>query len=225
LQIPFPAISFCSHNFDYHYYDLYVLHIQNLSQNPPKECSTDPQSMRCSEAFRSFKDSGYYYDLWTFLQIIWLGKFVLSHDVTFSSLDWCNTFNIVSHEKIYHSNTTASYFKFHNPPDMEALGIQIDFPRKRTKNHPLFTERSVEGFYGITYLSYGAFVVVHSPYETPDIRHRRISMQEPEFATLTIEPLIKITDETLLELDIDEYESSFDFFQLLLQLPFQTSLL
>lgn len=40
--------------------------------------------------------------------------------------------------------------------------------------------------------------------EMPDIRHRKVVMQIHEFLKIGIEPQIKITDETLLGLDVDE---------------------
>jgi hypothetical protein len=140
------------------------------------------------------------------LQIDWQRKFHGNHVITFSSHNWCNTFNIVDHSQLYHTNSTAEYFNYKPSMKSEKIGLFSEL-QQQTEKSPLYTLKSDLGLHGFVFDEQFATVVIHSPFETPDLRHRSFIMSDSEISKLSIEPVIRITDETLLDLDVDEYES------------------
>lgn len=78
--------------------------------------------------------------------------------------------------------------------------------QQNTQSAPHFTTKSDFGLHGFIFDADFVTIVIHSPFETPDSRHRSFVLKESEISRLSIEPIIKITDETLLDQDVDEYE-------------------
>lgn len=138
-------------------------------------------------------------------QIAWVRKFQGTHVVTFSSYGWCNTFNIVDQNEMFFVNSTASYFNYKESYKSvfiaSVAGLQKNAPKT-----PLFTDKNDFGLHGFIFDVELVTVVIHSPYEIPDKRHRSFVLAENEISRLTIEPMIRITDETLLDQDADKYE-------------------
>ena len=136
----------------------------------------------------------------------WLRKYQGTHVITFSSYNWCNTFNIVDQKEIFNNNSTADYFDYKPSSKVDQINVFRDLTKAKL-NPPLFTSQSDFGFHSINFNFKNMTVVVHSPYETPDSRHRSYSLYDYEVSRLSIEPQIRITDETLLAQDVDEYDT------------------
>ena len=137
------------------------------------------------------------------IHVNWLRKYQGTHVITFSSYGWCNTFNIVNQDQLFYENSTAEYFDYKPSSNIDQTKVFRDLTKAQL-DPPLFTSKSDFGFRAISFHLQNVTVVVHSPYETPDSRHRSYSLYEFEVSRLTIEPQIRITDETLLALDVDE---------------------
>lgn len=136
-------------------------------------------------------------------QIKWIRKFQGSQKITFSSYGWCNTFNVVDDQQMFHDDSIAQYFRYKRRFSQAWIGFISDLPN-HPQQPPLITTKSDFGFHGFIFDIDFVTVVVHSPFETPDFRHRSFELSETEISRLSVEPVISITDETLLDLDIDE---------------------
>lgn len=136
-------------------------------------------------------------------QIDWLRKYRGVHVTTFSSYGWCSTFNIVNDRELFHGNSTAQYFMF-KPSLMTEITGKLVHRIINPQKPPLFTNQSDYGVHAFIFDQENATVIIHSPFETPDLRHRNFLLTESETARISIEPVIKITDETLLDLNVDE---------------------
>lgn len=148
---------------------------------------------------------------WLPLRIQWLEKYLMDPVMIISHLGWCKTFNIVNNTEMFHESSTADY-----------LDYKID--SKNLTEFPQTTTKKEAGFHGSITLpddlifchfhtqcngaSMDKTVIIHSPFEMPTIRHKANNMQMEDLAKLAIVPRIRITDETLLHLDVDEYGTS-----------------
>jgi len=204
FQIPFPAISFCPEFFLDNKYEVVSSFLKDkypfdldscFEPNRPESCFNKNNTKDILEIFEQFRLN---------LQIDWQRKFLGTHVITFSSYNWCNIFNIVDHSQLYHKNSTAQYFNYKTPMKDQIIGL-FAVLQKNIKKSPLFTTKSDLGLHGFVFDEEFVTVVIHSPFETPDFRHRSFVMSDSEIARLSIEPVIRITDETLLDQDIDEY--------------------
>jgi len=149
---------------------------------------------------------------WLPLQVSWAEKFSAPTSLTISHFGWCKTFNMVDTDEMFDKYSIADHLR---NQAVEKTTSKI------VNNPPYYTYKKTAGYngyiqtinnrlrfcdfsYGCNYDSAQTTIVVHSPYEMPDIRHRRFVIGYLEFSKITIEAQIKITDETLLSLDVDE---------------------
>lgn len=151
-------------------------------------------------------------------EAIWVQKSQLIGNITISRFGWCSTFNIMDETDMLHANSIAEYFKYQNSSNStKSTDIQ-----QYNEPYPLFTVSKDRGISVTVHRirdpliqcsmidnncthQRGLTLVIHSPNELPDTRHRSLNLKEQDFAKLLIEPQIKITDETLLDMDVDEY--------------------
>lgn len=143
-------------------------------------------------------------------------KYEITSNLTISAFGWCKTFNIIGYDKMFKSNTNADYFKYQTKSN-----YQSRLKLEKLTNETIFSIRKEAGVrasvefglprYMQCYFKAGCnresvhtTIVIHSSDEIPDLRHRKFDMQIYDFLKITIEPQIKITDETLLGLDITE---------------------
>lgn len=149
---------------------------------------------------------------WLPLKIQWLQKYTIDPVLTITHLGWCKTFNIVDRTEMFKLDSTANYFEYEI-----RLQNLTEFPLTTTKKEVGFHGSIVvqeDDFTGCHFIvecnaaSMEKTIVVHSPYEVPSTRHKTINLRIEELAKLAIVPKMKITDATLLHLDIDEYEDS-----------------
>ena len=129
-------------------------------------------------------------------QVDWLRKFQGTYVITFSSYGWCKTFNIVDDSELFHENSTAQYFRHQPTNKLELIG-SIYSLAMNPQNSPLFTAQSDFGVHAFVFDSDNTTFVIHSPYEIPDSRHKRFQLSDYEVAKLSIEPIIRITDNNL----------------------------
>lgn len=177
-----------------------------------------------------YKDKDVYMQYFLNVDAIWINTVTVARNLTISPYGWCHTFNIVNDLEIYHENSTSEYFRFQRPNLNSYIEkhkrIKTLLPENK-QQLPLKTTQSSAGFLGNVYMFWSKYyncminsvpckdenkhltLVVHSPYETPDIRHRSLHLRFAEFAQLTLDPQIKITDDTLMSLDVDEYGTTF----------------
>lgn len=153
---------------------------------------------------------------------VWADKYVTNSRMRISPYGWCNTFNSAVTAKMFHENSTAKYFegiKANNRVaiDTKLTGLDIKPPIHTSKKelgylgilaqdiNPLF--RCTQFYELCKDTNKQTRVVIHSPFEMMDLRHRSFVMNNKEIYKVTIVPQIKITDGTLLGQDVDEYEN------------------
>lgn len=150
-------------------------------------------------------------------EAIWAQKSQLIANITISSFGWCSTFNIVDESDMIHTNFAANYFRYQNSSNYtKPTEVQ-----PYNESYPLFTVSKDRGIAVTVHRirdpliqcsmidincthQRGLTLVIHSSNELPDSRHRSLNIRAQNFAKLLIEPQIKITDETLLDMDVDE---------------------
>ena len=120
---------------------------------------------------------------------------------------------------MFHENSTAEYFKYRKIPERFEIFDLVEF----NKSASLLTTNKDAGFHGILRkkikrvkscpeVDYEHLtIIIHPSQELPDRRHRSFNIQYLSFSRVTLEPQIKITDETILGLDVDEYELIHEF--------------
>lgn len=129
---------------------------------------------------------------------------------------------------MFYDNKTAKYFK-----EFKSLFYKNQpFNLENQFNEARYTAVKHQGFHGAVEQSFnehlrkgckGDFkklclsaekqtrVVIHPPNELVDLRHRTFIISNRQIHKISVVPSIKITDETLLGLDVDEYEGIEDF--------------
>ncbi|XP_070491511.1 pickpocket protein 28-like [Chironomus tepperi] len=219
-DIQFPAISICSgaiqngsteilsllhdlHNISYLYY------IRN-------KCAFMWAYKECYEYDMKWKQFELAMHFWMKLYIDFAKKYEGIANLTLSAFGWCKTFNIIGYDDMFHANTAADYFKYQDVPEFDKDSYLVN----KEDNSPFYAVRKEAGFRAIWELnvkgsrclfssgcnrdSIQTTVVIHAQHEMPDVRHRKVVINIYEFLKIAIEPQIKITDETLLGLDVDE---------------------
>lgn len=160
------------------------------------------------------------------VDITWIRRLSVTSNLTISPYGWCNTFNLVDESEMFYENSVAEYFYYQKTflkSTIETLRRVKNFLPENTDRLPLKTAQSNAGFQGAVYMEKSQYyacnyildscrkekkqltLILHSPYETPDSRHRTLHFRYAEFAKLTFDPQFRITDDALLSLDIDEY--------------------
>lgn len=204
FQIPYPAISFCPEFFLDSKYEIVSSLLKDKFPFDLDSCFKPSMHNGCYNINNTGDILEILEQFRLNLQIDWQRKFQGTHQITFSSYNWCNTFNIVDHSQLYYKNSTAQYFNYKAPMKDQIIGL-FAVLQKNIKKSPLLTTKSDLGLHGFVFDEEFVTVVIHSPFETPDLRHRSFVLSDSEIARLSIEPVIRITDETLLDLDVDEY--------------------
>lgn len=151
---------------------------------------------------------------WFPIKIKWIGKYKIVSTLTLSQFGWCKTFNIVGSDQMFSINSIAEHLKFRSEKSFN----------QTTTNEvetPLFTDEKGSGFQGLVKIpentrrmcgfhsgcnadSIEKTLVIHSPYEMPDVRHKNIKVQVLDLMKIAIDPQIKINDETILGFPVDE---------------------
>lgn len=114
---------------------------------------------------------------------------------------WCFTFNIFDDIKLYHKNSIAEYFKPQNLYYYDYYFKSAEYDSNlvnNTKSPPLVTTQSTLGLDILILMSFNQYyqcasdfadckledirttVIVHSPYEMPDMRHQKFVTQESD---------------------------------------------
>lgn len=157
-----------------------------------------------------------------FLRGTWMDKMEIKYQNTISVYGWCHTFNLLGERNMFYDNKTAKYFK-----EFKSLFYQNQpFTLENQFNEARYTPTKDQGFHATIEQSFnellrkgckGDFrkfclsaekqtrVVIHPPNELVDPRHRSFVISNREIHKIFVVPSIKITDETLLGLDADEY--------------------
>lgn len=147
------------------------------------------------------------------LKILWMIKSGVSPVFIISQFGWCKTFNVVGFDQMFNLNSTAGYFQYKsnvNSSDINLKPYSLKSTVKKEfgyQGYLSFPDDDLEYcFYSARCITDGlqSIVIVHSPYEMPDIKHRKFALRYFELSKLAIEPMIKITDETLLDTDVNE---------------------
>lgn len=113
------------------------------------------------------------------------------------------------------NNSTSMYFKFIPTKYADIYGIKT---QKLTQKPPFFTTSKEIGLKASISVvksrraacwkcfksDWQLRVLVHSPYELPDIRHKNFIVNKEENFRMVMTSQLKITDATLLGLDADE---------------------
>jgi len=169
----------------------------------------------CKELTQNWKRLDLYIQRDITYFVTWMERFRLKPDVTISKHGWCITFNAVKDDEIMYKDRVAEYFHYQSSKD------KISFPKRAfqnfTRKNPIYTTKKDIGFHGTFEVglnmhfvhiirNWQLSVILHSPYELPDARHRTIDLSEQDKSKFTIEAQIKVTDDSMLELDINEYE-------------------
>ena len=130
------------------------------------------------------------FNYWITLHIDWILKFNVDAFLTISPFGWCKTFNIINNERMFHENSVAEYVKY---KIVENVYPTSKFTLNLT-DEPLYTTKKETGFHGfmtdhgIRYLNCNTLspcisdtlfttIIIHSPFEMPDQRHRHFVMQ------------------------------------------------
>lgn len=149
---------------------------------------------------------------WLDFEVNWIDKYTATTDLTVSNFGWCKTFNLVEMTQMFNTKLLAEHLWNQTA---------VNSPSLILKNKPYFTSKKTAGYKaeiskknpklsfcgftnGCTHDSVQHFIIIHSPYEVPDIRHKRIFIENSDFSKIMVEAVIKITDETLLHLDVNE---------------------
>jgi hypothetical protein len=152
---------------------------------------------------------------WLNLNIDFARKYQITTNLTISAFGWCKTFNIIGYDKMFQENSAADYFKYKTKSKFD-----IKSKLQQLRNNSITSIRKEAGFRASLEFSHQSLtrcqfrsgcnresvqtaVVIHPQHEMPDTRHKKVVMQIYEFMKISIEPQIKITDETLLGLDFD----------------------
>lgn len=160
---------------------------------------------------------------WSYLQDtiafygVWMGKYLAKKEMIITPYGWCSIMNLVPYDKMFKPNSTNENFK----PIVGSLFTILGFDYKNlNETPPLYTPKKQIGFVANIAVSQNLFrqctnkfnndnwqisVVIHSPHELPDIRHQTLRVDKGETFKIYVTPEIRITDETLLGLDVDEY--------------------
>ena len=152
---------------------------------------------------------------------VWIDKYTIKSKMVISHFGWCDVFNLIDDDKMFLKNSTAEYFNSIQGTRQLSSNLKL---QNLTQNLPLFTPRSELGYtLGLTvnnnpyasgssgvenfmYLNWEVKVILHSPLELPDRRHKSFVVNDREVFKIGVVGQIRITDKTLLDLDVYEYE-------------------
>lgn len=150
----------------------------------------------------------------------WIEKYKPMPRVVISDMGWCQSFNLVEFNEMFHDNSAASYFRIRTGKMSKAKTKKVY--QNLTEVPPLYTMRKEFGFvFGLTidrnyYADYSSGikhwmhnnwqvkVIVHSPFEIPDRRHKSYAVNQREIFKMLISAQIRITDESLLGINIEK---------------------
>lgn len=229
-QIPFPAISFCGESLIDESYEIFTSILQNNNATYPdwvQVCSKDRDYLGCKFPQIHWQKFELYGQHMFRHQVIWMEKYDIYEKLVMSPFGWCHTFNIVDEDQMFYPNSVAEYFQY------QRVNISYKNPKNlnNTIKSPFFTSNKDAGLQ-VTIkteledeaikCSQGVFgtgcnaiprlmIVVHSSWELPSQQHRHLILKYDDLLKVSIEPKIKITDGTLLDLDVDEYEPKSEF--------------
>lgn len=218
-QIPYPAISICPGTIQNGSNELFTLlqDLHNISylNYVRHRCRGMWSFNECYVNDIRWKkyELGMHY--WLNIQIDYARKYKISTNLTISAFGWCKTFNIIGFDKMFHENSATDYFKYKKMSNFDTKSKLLHL-----KNNSISSIRKEAGFRASLEFGHQSFVtcqfmsgcnresvqttvVIHPQYEMPDTRHKKVVIQFHDFMKISIEPQIWITDETLLELDID----------------------
>ena len=223
FQIPFPAVSFCTQSMLNDSYERFVSVLTTNNATYPFSLHRCTGRYDCTQVVYHWTFLNVYMQYSISLNSVWIDKYRVDSKMKISQYGWCNTFNSAGVMKMYRVNKTAKYFG--SIEAWKVLSVQNDKLKMLEIRPPLFTTRKNKGFRGTVIQGINPLfpckdyfeicddenkqtrVVIHSPYEMLDPRHRSFLMNTKEVYKITVLPQIKVTDETLLELDVDEYET------------------
>jgi len=155
----------------------------------------------------------------THLLHVWIDKYSIKSKMVISYLGWCDVFNIIDDDKMLNKNSTAEYFSIIEGGRQMSSKLKL---QNFTQNSPLFTPKSGQGYTaGVTvsnspyaslssgienfmYANWELKVILHSPFELPHKRHKSFAVNDREVFKMTVTGQIRITDDSLLSLDVDE---------------------
>lgn len=148
-------------------------------------------SKNCIKIDLNWRNSELYMQYFHQIYIAWTKKYTVQPSSIVSPFGWCFTFNIVDEFKLYQKNSTVEYYKPQKPYYydyyIKSVGYNPDLLNS-TKSSPLMTSQSTSGLDIFLLMSLNQFyqcsvgfadcklediqttVIVHSPYEMPDIR-------------------------------------------------------
>lgn len=147
------------------------------------------------------------------LRINWMDRHKVTPIMTISRFGWCKTFNVVEDHQMMNLDTTVGYFRY--------ISQQASNPLDFLTSMPLMTSKKDVGYRSAVSIPLMKFIpcrfgdgcnaqslrnvlIIHSPYEMPDIKHRRLILNSHDLVKVAIEAQINIADETVLELEFNE---------------------